>query len=119
MVETAIAIIASCLPALRQMFFGDNTQNQSSSYGRHYELRSNRRKTNGTLSNGQTTSIAPIRRVKHTPHDSEDSLVTDGMSTKTESPGCANKSEDKGRIHVETEIATHYIGHAGNLRMEV
>lgn len=116
MVETAIAIIASCLPALRQMFFGDNTQNQSSSYGKHYELRSNHRKTNGTISNGQSPNIVPKRRMKHTPHDSEDSLVTGDVSTKTESPIF---SKENGRIHVETEIATHYAECTGNTRTEV
>jgi hypothetical protein len=46
------------------------------------------------------------RRTRHTPHDSEDSLVTGNMPVESGSPSLSN---EKGRIHVETTIATHYV----------
>jgi hypothetical protein len=47
MVENAIAIIATCLPALRSLIIGtNNTKSSSNSYGKHYELSSARRKAN-------------------------------------------------------------------------
>jgi hypothetical protein len=47
MVENAIAIVATCLPALRSLIIGTNNANSSaSSYGKHYELSSARRKAN-------------------------------------------------------------------------
>lgn len=98
MVETAIALIASCLPALRSMLIGGNTQNVTSTYGKHYELTSDRRKT----MNGHTASVM---RTKHTPHDSEDSLVTGDVSVQS---GTSRFSNEKNGIHVETTIATHY-----------
>ncbi|KAJ4983122.1 hypothetical protein SVAN01_11386 [Stagonosporopsis vannaccii] len=106
MVETAIAIIASCLPALRSMLIGGNTQNPTSSYGKHYELTSDRRKTNDTRANGHTASVMSPRRTRHTPHDSEDSLVTGGISVESGTPSLSN---EKSGIHVETTIATHYV----------
>ncbi|KAJ8109134.1 hypothetical protein OPT61_g7678 [Boeremia exigua] len=106
MVETAIAIIASCLPALRSMFIGGNTQNATSSYGKHYELTSDRRKTNNTRSNGHTASVISPRKTRHTPHDSEDSLVTDSTSVDA---GAQSLPAEKSGIHVETTIATHYV----------
>lgn len=106
MVETAIAIIASCLPALRSMLIGGNTQNPTSSYGKHYELTSDRRKTSNLRTNGHTASAVSTRRPRHTPHDSEDSLVTGGISVESGSQALSN---EKGRIHVETTIATHYV----------
>jgi hypothetical protein len=112
MVENSIAIIASSLPALRSMFIGGNTQNPTSSYGKHYELTSDRRKTNDTRTNGHTASNLPIRRTKHTPHDSEDSLVTGGILVEPGSPivlNESNESSEKGRITVKTTIATHYV----------
>lgn len=109
MVETAIAIIASCLPALRSMFIGGNTQNPTSSYGRHYELTTDRRKTIDTHSNGNTTSVMSPRRTRHTPHDSEDSLVTGDTTVESGSLSLSNGQGEKGRIHVETTIATHFV----------
>jgi ethanolamine utilization microcompartment shell protein EutS len=119
MVETAIAIIASCLPALRSMFIGGNTQNPTSSYGKHYELTSDRRKTNNTRSDGNTTSVMSPRRTKHTPHDSEDSLVTGDLSVESGSPSLSNGQGEKGRIHVETTIATHIVEGAETARSAV
>lgn len=115
MVETAIAIIASCLPALRSMLIGGNTQNVTSSYGKHYELTSDRRKTNGTGANGHTASVMSPRRTRHTPHDSEDSLVTDNLSASS-APSLSN---EKNGIHVETTIATHYVSGGESARNAV
>ncbi|KAF3039020.1 hypothetical protein E8E12_007244 [Didymella heteroderae] len=103
MVETAIAIIASCLPALRSMFIGGNTQNATSSYGKHYELTSGQRQTNDAR-NGHIASVMSPRRTRHTPHDSEDSLVNGNMPIESSSPSLSN---EKG-IHVQTTIATHF-----------
>lgn len=107
MVETAVAIIASCLPALRSMFLGGNTQNATSSYGKHYELTSDRRKAHGTPLGTHNTSALQSRKAHHTPHDSEDSLVTGGLSV--EIPSAAHSfSHEKRGINVETTIAMHY-----------
>ncbi|KAJ4309933.1 hypothetical protein N0V94_008702 [Neodidymelliopsis sp. IMI 364377] len=62
MVEAAIAIIASCLPALRSMLIGGNAQNPTGSYGKHYELTSDRRKTNETRVNGHTARFTGHKR---------------------------------------------------------
>ena len=48
MVETAVAIIATCLPTLRTLILGKASRNGTSSAGRHYELSSNRL-GNGTI----------------------------------------------------------------------
>lgn len=45
------------------------------------------------------------RMIRHTPHDSEDSLVTGNMPVESGSPSL---SIEKGRIRVETTIATHH-----------
>lgn len=107
MVETAVAIIAACLPALRSMLIGGNTQNATGSYGKHYELTSDRRKTHDTRGGTQHTSTLQGRRSKHTPHDSEDSLVTGGLSVEPHS-GAPSFSNDKHGINVQTTIAMHY-----------
>ena len=108
MVETAIAIIASCLPALRSMLIGGNTQNPSSSYGKHYELTSDRRKTMDPRNNAHTASVLSTRKARHTPHDSEDSLVNAGVSVESGPPSISNIANEKGGIHVQTTFATHY-----------
>ncbi|KAH6638844.1 hypothetical protein C7974DRAFT_448580 [Boeremia exigua] len=107
MVETSIAIIASCLPALRSMLIGGNTQNATSSYGKHYELTTDKRKTNAHRLNGHTASVMSPRRTRHSANDSEDSLVTGGISVQSGDPSLSN---DKSGIHVETTIATDYVG---------
>jgi hypothetical protein len=102
MIETAIAIIATCLPALRSMVLGTNTiKGDSKSYGRHYELSSARRKTN----ENRLTSSNQIGGGLHSTHGtgnrangSEDSLfspVKDG-------------AVEPGKITVNTEIETSF-----------
>jgi hypothetical protein len=88
------------------MFLGGNTQNATSSYGKHYELTSGQRKTQNTR-NGHSASIMSPRRTKYTPHDSEDSLVTGNMTAESGPPSLSN---EKSGIHVETTIATHFNG---------
>lgn len=119
MVENAIAIIASCLPALRSMILGSNTQKGTNSYGKHYELTTDHRKTNNTRANEQPESGLQTRRTKHTPNDSEDSLVTVGMSVEASSPYLSNGLNEKGGITVETTIATHSLDIAESARSAV
>ncbi|PVI00359.1 hypothetical protein DM02DRAFT_655563 [Periconia macrospinosa] len=105
MVESAIALIIACLPALRSMIIGGSTRGDPSSYGRHYELSStgarkmtgNRASISGLGSNAHTSSNAR----SGDPNGSEDSLVTDGMST------LSSEREHHG-IKVETTIQTIY-----------
>ncbi|KAH9906196.1 hypothetical protein F4778DRAFT_636139 [Xylariomycetidae sp. FL2044] len=95
MVETAIAIIASCLPALRSMILG-NTQVGSSSYGKHYEISSaNRKRT----TRGQTTTTSTVPGKKGSANDSEDELVR-GSGFNISSPG-GHHGHSKG-ITVDT-----------------
>jgi hypothetical protein len=93
MIETAIAIIATCLPALRSMVLGTNTtKGDSKSYGKHYELSSARRKAQ--LHSSSVTGGAHSSRVRT--NGSEDSLfspVVDG---------------EPGKIKVDTQIETSF-----------
>lgn len=88
------------------MLLGGNTQNATSSYGKHYELTSDRRKIEAQ-SGSHTTSNIQARRAKHTANDSEDSLVTGGESIEVPS-GAMSFSNDKNGINVKTTIAMHY-----------
>ena len=104
MVETTIAIIASCLPALRSMVIGGST-NGASSYGKHYELGSARRKTadnrlGASIGNVTATSSATGHaKRKHNPNGSEDSLVAAGLSVGL---------DGRGKIRVDTKIEAMY-----------
>lgn len=101
MIETAIAIIAACLPALRQMIIGGSTQG-ASSYGKHYELGSARRKTADNLgvSGGNVTGTSSATHSKgHNPNGSEDSLVAAGLSVGL---------DGRGKIRVDTRIEAMY-----------
>ena len=103
MVETAIAIIAACLPALRSMIIGGST-NGPSSYGKHYELSSTRRKTldpNRLGAGGVISSVSGSRMNKshHNPNGSEDSLVKAGLSVGL---------DGREKIRVDTTIETMY-----------
>jgi hypothetical protein len=98
MVETCIAIIATCLPALRSMILGKGTtKGTSNSYGKHYELSSARRKTT------ENRLTASYNAGVHSTHDhrsrangSEDSLVSDGLLV------------DVNKITVNTQIQTMF-----------
>jgi hypothetical protein len=104
MVETAIAIIATCLPALRSMILGKNSTKGTNSYGKHYELSSARRKTaeNRLTANhihGRThdTHINQSRA-----NGSEDSLFSEGQGAGLGDIQPVNK------ITVNTQIETMF-----------
>jgi hypothetical protein len=101
MVESSIAIIATCLPALRYMILG--TSNQGSKYnshGKHYELSSARRRADGNRSASAHvgSGLASTRDTRHRANGSEDSLFSDG----------AVGSEVAGKITVNTQIETMF-----------
>jgi hypothetical protein len=95
MVENAIAIIAACLPALRTIILGHTTNNNTGSYGKHYELSSGHkmagknRTATSTVGGGVPFQQSKVRD----PNGSENSLV----SSKADS--------DRG-IRVQTTIET-------------
>jgi hypothetical protein len=107
MIETAIAIIATCLPALRSMVLGTNTtKGDSKSYGRHYELSLAHRKTN---ENRLTSN--KISGGLHSTHDtgartngSEDSLFSPVLEGHAQ-PGV---EDAPGKIVVNTQIETSF-----------
>jgi hypothetical protein len=105
MVENAIAIIATCLPALRSMLLGTNSSNAASNpYGKHYELSTAQRKANENLqasshiTGGQHSTID----TRHRAHGSEDSLFSNGSSNR---PGVESVP---GKITVNTQIQHVY-----------
>ncbi|KAF2830752.1 hypothetical protein CC86DRAFT_367438 [Ophiobolus disseminans] len=104
MIETAIAIIATCLPALRSMILGtDTTKDNSNSYGRHYELSSARRKANHNRLNASHASggLQSAHDKRNRAHGSEDSLFSDGhLGPEVERPA--------GKITVNTQIETMF-----------
>lgn len=112
MVESAIAIIIACLPALRSMFIGGSTRGDPSSYGRHYELSSAGRKITGArgsisgMGSSATASRAGAGR-RRDPNGSEDSLVTDEISLESGRPGASSSNKSHG-IQVQTEIKTTF-----------
>ncbi|KAJ4305791.1 hypothetical protein N0V90_001323 [Kalmusia sp. IMI 367209] len=96
-------IIAACLPALRSMVIGGST-NDPSSYGKHYELGSARRRTNENrtgASGGIVTSTGTNSHVRkgRDPNGSEDSLVASGLSVGL---------DGRGKIRVDTTIEARY-----------
>lgn len=106
MIETCIAIIVACLPALRSVILG-NTTHDASSYGKHYELGSARRRTNENrlTASGNTSGMLNNSR-SHThisrsrdPNGSEDSLVASGLSVGL---------DGQAKIRVDTTIETNY-----------
>jgi hypothetical protein len=108
MIETAIAIIATCLPALRSIVLGTNTtKGDSKSYGRHYELSLAHRKTN----ENRLTSNQISGRLSST-HDtagartngSEDSLFSPVVEGHAQ-PGVEHAP---GKIVVNTQIETSF-----------
>jgi hypothetical protein len=110
MIETAIAIIATCLPALRSMILGTNntTKDASNSYGRHYELSSARRKASGnrlTASNQISGGLHSTHDTRNRANGSEDSLFTDPPSDQV--GGVEQFVSGKG-ITVNTQIETMF-----------
>jgi hypothetical protein len=110
MIETAIAIIATCLPALRSMILGTNntSKDASTSYGRHYELSSARRRASGNRLNPSsqiTGGLHSTHDTRHRANGSEDSLFTDPASDQT--GGVEQFVSGKG-IKVNTQIETMF-----------
>lgn len=97
MVETAVAIIATCLPALRTLILGHISRvGTTSAAGRHYEL-SSRRPGKGTQR--EAYNVGATRKG----HDSEDELVKEGASVS--STGIiANDGQSPHGITVATEF---------------
>jgi hypothetical protein len=112
MVENVIAIIATCLPALRSMILGTNSSNATSNaYGKHYELSSAQRKANENLqaSSHITGGQHSINDTRHRAHGSEDSLFSDASSDR---PGVESAP---GKITVNTQIQHVYEDTRSNL----
>jgi hypothetical protein len=105
MVENAIAIIATCLPALRSMILGTNSSKATSNaYGKHYELSSAQRKANENRlgSSNVTGGVHSTNDTRHRAHGSEESLFSDGSSEGQQVEHAA------GKIIVNTQIQTMY-----------
>jgi len=98
MIETAVAIIATCLPALRTLILGHISRVDTTyvSTGRHYEL-SSRKPGNGTQREAHDL------KTTRNGHDSEDELVKEGASVS--STGIiTNGAQSSHGITVSTEF---------------
>lgn len=80
MIETSIAIIASCLPVLRTLVFGSHSRTGTYSSNRAYELSHSGRYAKGSKQH-TTVSISQSQAERGADdvscHDSEDGLVKD------------------------------------------
>lgn len=104
MIETAIAIIATCLPALRSMVLGTNTtKGDSNSYGRHYELSNAQRKANENrlTANHANSGLHSSHNARSRANGSEDSLFSDNHLQ-------ADGDVTNGKIVVNTQIDTMF-----------
>jgi hypothetical protein len=92
MVETAVAIIAACLPALRQLILGHISRagTYTNSAGRHHEL-SSRKPGNGTSQRQSYPGIVGGARKGHE-SDSVDELVEGGTSVSSGGMSADNRS---------------------------
>jgi hypothetical protein len=105
MVENAIAIIATCLPALRTMILGKNTTHgESNTYGKHYELSSARRKAteNRLTASHHNGGLHSSHNTRNRANGSEDSLFSDGEL------GQSGDQQTPGKIVVNTQIETMF-----------
>ncbi|CAI6321634.1 unnamed protein product [Periconia digitata] len=106
MVESAIALIIACLPALRSMIIGGTTRGDPSSYGRHYEISLTGRRRTGNFGNVSAIGSANPhassagRTSRSHPNGSEDSLVSEEEAIELDGRGVG--------IKVETTIQTLY-----------
>ncbi|KAJ5518887.1 hypothetical protein PEX1_056910 [Penicillium expansum] len=95
MVETAIAIIASCLPVLRTMVFGSHSRTGTYSGRRGYELSHSGVHTGAQASKQHTTVSTSQSHVDRGDdisfHDSDDGLVKD--TAPASGPGIAVRTE--------------------------
>lgn len=104
MIETAIAIIATCLPALRSMILGTNTtKGDSKSYGKHYELSSAGRKANENrlTASHANSGLQSSHRSRNRANGSEDSLFSDRHLQ-------AENDVVDAKITVKTQIETSF-----------
>ena len=85
MIETAIAIIASCLPVLRTVFFGSHSRTGTYSGRRGYEL-SGSGPAGLTSKQHTTVSASHMGQGELSRHDSEDELVKANGRPSTEDP---------------------------------
>ncbi|KAL2817638.1 hypothetical protein BJX63DRAFT_102974 [Aspergillus granulosus] len=101
MIETAIAIIASCLPVLRTLFFGSHSRTGTYSRRRGYELSASGAPHTGAHSNKVHTTVSVSHTGTHirgesrdqlSRHDSEDGLVKKEAAGNME-PGIAVTNE--------------------------
>ena len=96
MVETAIAIIASCLPVLRTLVFGSHSRTGTYCSRRGYELSHSGAHTGAQTGKQNTTVSVSQSHVDRgaddlSCHDSEDGLVKD--TALTSGPGIAVRQE--------------------------
>lgn len=96
MVETAIAIIASCLPVLRTLVFGSHSRTGTYSGRRGYELSHSGVHTGAQASKQNTTVSVSRSQVDRAAddvsfNDSEDGLVKD--TALVPGPGIAVRTE--------------------------
>ncbi|KAL0933657.1 uncharacterized protein CTRU02_210456 [Colletotrichum truncatum] len=108
MIETAVAIIAASLPALRTLLLGHtSTAGTNSNYG-HYELSSaGIDRTRRTQQSRITTTVVGGTRNKD--NDSEDELVKEGGRLSASGQGRLTPTEDKpNAISVSTTFQMHH-----------
>lgn len=82
MIETAIAIIASCLPVMRTLFFGSRSRTGTYSGRRGYELSSSGHIGAGTKQKATVSAshVGSRSKTQLSRHDSEDELVRESAS---------------------------------------
>ncbi|KAH8434432.1 uncharacterized protein LDX57_012079 [Aspergillus melleus] len=88
MIETAIAIIASCLPVMRTLFFGSRSRTGTYSGRRGYELSSSGHVGAGTKQKATVSAshLGSRSKTQLSRHDSEDELVREGASPAVDGP---------------------------------
>ncbi|TWU75099.1 hypothetical protein ED733_000620 [Metarhizium rileyi] len=105
MIETAVAIIASCLPPLRTLFIGPASSAGTKPNRGHYELSSGGNCRTWRASRGRNTTDV-IGGTRSRDNSSEDKLVHDLCVP----PSCpSTQGNDKnGEIKVDTTFQVHY-----------
>ncbi|KAH7175872.1 hypothetical protein EDB81DRAFT_771294 [Dactylonectria macrodidyma] len=114
MVETAVSIIATCLPPLRSVFLGNSSSvGTGSNYGR-YELSSaGHNRSRRTGQSRITTNIVGGTQTGR--NDSEDELVKEMAGSLASAAG--SQRQDKNGITVSTTVQMHHgNGGGGNAR---
>ncbi|KAH8679438.1 hypothetical protein BGZ61DRAFT_457160 [Ilyonectria robusta] len=112
MVETAVAIIATCLPPLRTVLLGHSSSaGTGSNYG-HYELSSaGHNRSRRTQQSRITTNI--VGGTQQRGNDSEDELVKEAVSVASGAggsvaSGTGTRTQDKSGITVSTTLQMHH-----------